>query len=129
MAERRTPENVPHEFEAIQEQVAQLRSDVVALGQTLLEWGQRETGAARNELTGKAKNLGEALSDTIEGAQKRGNRLVETAQKRGNKLAEAAGRPQKESSSATSLPAITAGMGMLFLALSGVSWAAKRLAR
>jgi hypothetical protein len=109
---------MPQDFEAIQEQIAQLRSNLVELGQTLLAWGQYELGAARNGLTAKAEDLGDALSNT-----------VEAARKQGNKVAEAVSYQQQESRSAPSLAAISAGVGALLLLIGGVSWAAKRLSR
>lgn len=118
MADRHAPKHAPRDFEAIQEQVAQLRANLAELGQTLLEWGQHEVGAARNGLQAKAQDFGEALSER-----------VERSQKRGRKAAEAVGHSPEASSRASSLPAISAGLGVLLLLVSGVSWATKRLSR
>jgi phage-related minor tail protein len=118
MATRQASEKVSPEFDAIQQQVAQLRSNLRELGQALLAWGQHEVGDARNSLQAKAQDLGESLSDTVEAAQKRGSTAVK-----------AFGNQPKASPGAATLPKISAGIGVLLLLVSGVSWATKRLSR
>jgi hypothetical protein len=118
MATRQASEKVSPEFDAIQQQVAQLRSNLRELGETLLAWGQHEVGDARNSLQAKTQDLGETLRDTVEAAQKRGSKVVE-----------AFGNQPKASPGAATLPKISAGIGVLLLLVSSVSWAAKRLSR
>jgi len=136
MAERHSSEHIPQDFERVQAQVAQLRSSLRELGQTLLEWGQRGVDDARNGLQAKAQDLGEAVHDTVEMAYKQGSKVAEVvsdtaeaAHKQGSKVVEGIGSQSDKSPYAATLPTISAGVGVLLLLVSGVSWAAKRLRR
>jgi hypothetical protein len=136
MAERGAPEHVPQDFEKIQEQVAQLRSNLRELGQTLLEWGQHGVDDTRKGLQTNAQDLGETLNDTVEVARRQGRKVgeafsdtVETAQKQGRKVVNAIGNQAETSASPTMFSTISAGVGVLLLLVSGISWAAKRRSR
>jgi uncharacterized phage infection (PIP) family protein YhgE len=136
MAEHGTSEHVSQDFEKIQEQVAQLRSNLRELGQTLLEWGQHGVDDTRKRLQTNAQDLGEALDDTVEVARRQGRKVgeafsdtVETAQKQGSKVVNAMGNRTEASASPTMFSTISAGVGLLFLLVSGISWAAKRRSR
>jgi hypothetical protein len=136
MAERGASEHVPQDFEKIQKQVAQLRSNLRELGQTLLEWGQHGVDDTRKRLQTNAQDLAEALDDTVEVARRQGRKAgevfsdaVETAQRQGRKVVDAIGKQAKASASPTMFSTISAGVGLLLLLVGGISWAAKRRGR
>lgn len=118
MAKRSSQQDVSQNFEALQEEVTQLRSGVVELAQKLLELGKRQAGGAKNGLEAEAQDLREDLRHTVEEARKRGRKAVEAVR-----------HQSEEPSQGASLPAVSVGVGLLLLIMGGVSWGTKWLRR
>ena len=118
MAKQSSQQNVSQDFEALQEEVSQLRSGVVDLAEKLLELGKRQVGAARDGLEAEGRDLREDLSHTADEARKR-------VRKAGDAVRHQSGEP----SPVGSVPAVSLGLGVLLLIVGGVSWGAKWLRR
>jgi ElaB/YqjD/DUF883 family membrane-anchored ribosome-binding protein len=76
MAER----DLQKDLDAIKEDMAQLRSDLAALTQRLVDTGKDEISSARNRVRSRARNLGQELRETLNDTGERGLKTVESVE-------------------------------------------------